>query len=77
MDKVPVTWGEVLQYMRLHYRETILSQRMGQAYFNALKSIYPEVAEIVRESDADPFYADDPKDPRMVKFFDVIIPYFA
>lgn len=76
-EDIPVTWPEVLAYMRRYYQTVIIEQRLGQAYFNALHQIHPEVADIVRTTDADPFYADKPWDPRMVRFYDTIIPYFV
>jgi len=35
------------------------NQRIGQAVFNALHSIDPEIADIVRGSALDPFYEDE------------------
>lgn len=79
LPDVPSTWPEVEAYMRRHYQLNVAScstYRLGQAYFNALCEIYPEVAELVRGTMADPFYADRVHDERMVLFFDTIIPYF-
>lgn len=73
---VPSTWPEVEAYMRSYYQSAPGDWRLGQAYFNALLMIYPEIAELVRGTDADPFYADSVKDPRFQKFYDVVVPYF-
>jgi hypothetical protein len=62
--------------MRNYYQSAPGDWRLGQAYFNALLIIWPEVAELVRATDADPFYADRMHDPKMQRFFDVIMPYF-
>jgi hypothetical protein len=42
------------EYVRSHS-----SQRTGQAYFNALSSIRPDLANEVRCTPADPFHNDD------------------
>lgn len=42
--------------------------RWGQAMFNALYELYPEVAETVRGTEYDPFY----KSERCVAFMDFI-----
>lgn len=76
MKDQPSTWPEVLDYMRMKYTYAPSDWRMGQAYFNALYEIYPEIADMVRATDADPFQANKPNDPRMVKFIDTIMPYF-
>lgn len=73
---VPSTWSEVEAYMRNFYQTAPGDWRLGQAYFNALFLIYPEVAELVRGTEADPFYVDRMNDPRMKEFFDAIVPYF-
>lgn len=71
----PVTWPEVEAHMRHYYSKTI-DQRLGQAYFNGLYEIYPEVADVVRGSDSDPFYAETFTDERFDRFFEVVISYF-
>lgn len=71
----PVTWAEVYDYMFKYVHEMLYErqvQREGQAYFNALHSIYCDVADVVRATDADPFYDDT----RLKAFFDAIMPYF-
>ena len=70
----PSTWDQMNAAMR--HRHANNPERLGQAYFNALVLAWPEVAELVRDTSADPFYADDFKDPRMRAFFDAIGPYF-
>lgn len=46
--------------------------RYGQGMFNHLYSVRPELADAVRATDADPFYASSPTDPRFDKFVDFI-----
>jgi len=70
----PSTWNEMRAAMSDRFRDN--NERVGQAYFNALVIAWPEVAELVRGTMADPFYAEDMKDPRMARFFDVVTPYF-
>lgn len=75
MAELPVTWIEVYDYMHLHFLgvyANVKSYRKGQAYFNALYEIYPEVADLIRGTDADPFYTDN----RLAAFYDAIMPYF-
>lgn len=43
-------------------------QRMGQALFNALHDLSPELADLIRGTDVDPFYNDD----RILAFFTFI-----
>ena len=45
--------------------------RTGQAYFNALSELYPEIAELIRATDYDPFYDDK----KLIKFFDYLESY--
>lgn len=74
MDQ-PSTWVQMNAAMRHRHKNN--DERLGQAYFNALYFAWPEVADLVSGTEADPFYADDFKDPRFEKFFDVIMPYFT
>ena len=37
--------------------------RKGQAYFNYLYQLHPDVADEIRGTEYDPFYADHKKDP--------------
>lgn len=71
----PSTWPEMLAAMRDRYEKN--DERLGQAHFNALVIAWPEVAETVRGTMGDPFYADSFKDPRMERFFDLVMPYFV
>lgn len=43
-------------------------ERFGQAAFNHLTEVRPDLSEQVRGTDKDPFYADDPSDPRWKRF---------
>lgn len=43
--------------------------RYGQALFNCLLDLDPEIAEILRGSIADPFYATAKDDARVTRFF--------
>lgn len=77
--ELPATWPEVKAYMQRHYQfgtNQDKDYRLGQAYFNALYEIYPEVADLIRGTPADPFYAQVFTDRRFELFFDTIIPYF-
>lgn len=74
---VPVTWSEMEAAMRKRFQDKFPTERLGQAYFNALEHSHPELAELVRGTSADPFHASGIKDPRVQKFFDTIIPYFT
>lgn len=76
-DDIPTTWPEVETHMR-HRALTHEGERIGQAYFNALYEIYPEVAELVRGTPSDPFYVKDDKSKEgLNKFFEIIMPYFV
>jgi phage tail tape-measure protein len=70
-----MTWNELLARMRKRHAQS--DERLGQAYFNVLYAAEPELADMVRATDADPFYADSLKDERVEKFFDEIHPYFV
>lgn len=72
----PSTWPQMEAAMRDRYLN-ISDERLGQAYFNALAIAWPEVAETVRGTMGDPFYAESFADPRMQRFFDMIMPYFV
>lgn len=73
MDQ-PSTWGEMESIMLNRLMNN--DERVGQAYFNALNEVWPELAELVHATAADPFYADSFNDPRLVAFLNVVIPYF-
>ena len=42
--------------------------RFGQAAFNVLAEVRPDLAEQVRGTQRDPFYARDASDPRLGRF---------
>lgn len=42
--------------------------RMGQTYFNVLSQVRPDLAELVRGTELDPFYQDD----RVVGFLEFV-----
>lgn len=62
--------GDVLILARLLYPEW----RTGQAYFNFLLKDYPELAEEIRGTEYDPYYADHMNNPqeRIDKFLKYI-----
>lgn len=41
------------------YHKAYPEQRKGQAFFNVLHHMYPEVANKLRGTDKDPFYRDE------------------
>lgn len=45
-------------YRRMHQMEQEYDWRPGQAAYNALHSIEPEIADLIRGSLKDPFYDD-------------------
>jgi len=47
--------------------------RIGQALFNVLYEYFPELADTVRATEADPFEAKEYTDPRITKFYDKIV----
>ena len=76
---IPVTWAEMLAFMDRHYRDGLerdADYRPGQAYFNALYEVYPEIADLVRTTDADPFYAHHKSDGRFILFLETISSFF-
>lgn len=54
----PEQFGKLLRSMT-DYRDDHQEQRQGQAYFNALYQEYPEIADRIRTTPADPFYRDE------------------
>lgn len=50
----------------------LYGQRYGQALFNRLCEVRPELAEQVRATDMDPFYVTMPQDPRLLRFIEFI-----
>lgn len=47
-------------------------QRYGQAMFNHLCEVRPDLSEQVRGTDKDPFYVESLSDPRWDRFVDFI-----
>lgn len=52
----------------LKYAEKYPNQRWGQAAFNYLCQIRPDLSEQVRSTDLDPFYVDSAEHPTFVNF---------
>jgi hypothetical protein len=52
-----MTFAELVDHMA-RYRAAHPEQRMGQAYFNALHEVDPDIANSARGSAIDPFYND-------------------
>ena len=46
--------------------------RYGQAMFNNLVIVRPDLAEKVRGTDADPFYVERLNDPRWDRFVEIV-----
>lgn len=46
--------------------------RYGQVLFNTLRNYNPELAEEIRDTEADPFHADNPLDERVSNFWNFI-----
>lgn len=44
------------------YQKSVKDWRYGQAYFNILSSVRPELAELIRGSMYDPFHKDEVSD---------------
>jgi hypothetical protein len=42
----------------VRYRFAHMEQRHGQAHFNGVHAIAPEIADVIRGTEADPFYDD-------------------
>ena len=59
----------IVQFQRLVEIYERQGQRFGQACFNALYELDPEVANMIRGTDADPFYATVLDSTRIAKFF--------
>lgn len=53
-----MSFPELIAAMAVYQRENP-AQRVGQAYFNGLHEVYPELADAIRGTYADPFYNDD------------------
>ena len=59
----PMSFSDYLNFVAFNLKVNP-TWRAGQAYFNALSSLYPEIAETYRGTAFDPFY----KDERIPKF---------
>jgi hypothetical protein len=72
---IPTTWPDLeREFRRLAiYRDW----RIGQAAFNTLNEFYPEIADMIHGTSADPFYAESARDPRYSAFLDAVMPYFV
>lgn len=66
MEKL-VTYEEWLEYA-LKYAAENPDQRMGQALYNSLKRLDPELALTIATTDADPFYEEGVVGPRIRAF---------
>jgi hypothetical protein len=62
-------WRKVIECLRHHPR-----YRIGQAMSNMIDIMHQDIGNVVRGSHngIDPYYADSPDDPRIIKFLDVI-----
>lgn len=56
MTKYNMRYDEFLQCVDMRTRET--KERWGQAFFNALVEVRPELAAEIRGKEIDPFYYD-------------------
>lgn len=50
-------YSEYLEHADLYYHSEPL-QRIGQAYYNALSELHPELAGEINSTDLDPFFND-------------------
>jgi hypothetical protein len=53
-------------------RGRVNRERYGQAMFNHLHEVRPDLSEQVRGTDKDPFYVESLKDPRWNSFVEFI-----
>lgn len=53
-------------------RARVTGERYCQAMFNHLAEVRPEMAELVRGSETDPFHCQGPTDPRWDRFVEFI-----
>jgi len=58
MNEIKMSFGEYLKRVNLH-KTTHPNLRYGQALFNVLYEIYPELADDIRSTNNDPYYSDD------------------
>jgi hypothetical protein len=49
------------------------SERYGQALFNILHSTHPRLANSLLGTDADPFFAESDRDPRLAAFWEKML----
>lgn len=56
MKKIHESRDEFALDVMRYYREVRGEQRYGQAFFNYLEAVYPEVADAIRGTPCDPFY---------------------
>ena len=69
MSRNPEYWDEVTFYTLVNDRKrTHPDERFGQRCFNVLFILDPELAEMIRGTNADPFYAETMTDPRFFRF---------
>lgn len=59
IDKIKKSQVETVKKMAARMRKDHPEYRKGQALFNALHIMHPEVAENVRSKSYDPFYKDE------------------
>jgi len=48
-------------------------QRLGQRYYNVLYTMRPDLAEKIKGTDTDPFYASKPDDERIKRFIEFVV----
>ena len=56
-----INYDKFLQLVE-KYQKSVKDWRYGQAYFNILSSVRPELAELIRGSMYDPFHKDEVSD---------------
>jgi len=64
----PEFWDAADFYNVASLRKRETGERFGQACFNLLLHWAPEIAEIIRGTMNDPFYAQTVTDPRIYRF---------
>lgn len=55
-------------YLAVHRRTENTEERLGQATFNHLWALRPELASAIQGTRLDPFYVDDVNEPRWSEF---------
>jgi hypothetical protein len=66
MTEITDFWVQLHEGARNHV--TFLDNRIGQAYFNALYKIRPDIANAISATENDPYYVND----RLPLFFTAI-----